>query len=131
MLAGVACFCLLLCPSVLAVIRRRTAVRCVLRFLPVAVAAAYPLAMVASISSGSSQVGERTTTFIFFGMAIVIGSWLATRLSKKRRILEVVATILIATVCFLGSMIFGSGPDIECVQVLENRSVELHFGHDV
>jgi hypothetical protein len=115
MLAAAGCFCLLLCPSVLAVIWNRTALRGVRRFLPVAVAAAYPFAMLGSISSGSSQVGERTTTFIFFGMAIVIGGWLATRLSKKRGLLECAATIVIATVCFLGSMIFGSGPDITYV----------------
>jgi hypothetical protein len=71
--------------------------------------------MLASISTGSSQVGERTTTFIFFAMAIVIGGWLATRISGKRSLLEISATILIATVCFLGSMIFGSGPDITYV----------------
>ncbi len=115
MLAAAASFCLLLCPSVLAVIRKRTALGGALRFLPVTVAAAYPFAMLGSLSTGSSQVGERTTTFIFFGMAIVIGGWLAIRLSKKRTLLECAVTILIATVCFLGSMIFGSGPDITYV----------------
>ena len=88
MLAAAVSFCLLLCPSVLAVVRKRTALGGVLRFLPVAIAAAYPFAMLASISSGSSQVGERTTTFIFFGMAIVIGGWLATRISKHRSTVE-------------------------------------------
>ncbi len=115
MLAAAFCFCLLLCPSILTVIRKRTALRGVLRFVPVAVAAAYPFAMLASISTGSSQVGERTTTFIFFAMAVVIGGWLGIRLSKKRTLLECAATILIATVCFIGSMIFGSGPDITYV----------------
>ena len=115
MLAAAAAFCLLLCPSVLAVIRKRTALRGVLRFFPVVVAAGYPFAMLASVSSGSSQVGERATTFIFFGMAIVVGGWLALRLAKNRSLLERVATVLIAGVCFLGSMIFGSGPDVTYV----------------
>ncbi len=115
MLAAAVCFCLLLIPSLLGVIRKRTASGGVLRFLPVVVAAGYPFAMLASLSSGSSQVGERATTFIFFGMAIVIGIWLATRISVKRSLLERAATVLIATVCFLGSMIFGSGPDITYV----------------
>jgi hypothetical protein len=115
MLAAAGCFCLLLCPSGLAVIRKRTALHGVLRFLPVAVAAGYPLAMLGSISSGSSQVGERTTTFIFFGMAVVIGGWLATLLPKVRGPLIRTAMVLIATVCFLGSMIFGSGPDVTYV----------------
>jgi hypothetical protein len=115
MLAAAVCFCLVLVPSVLGVIRKRTANGGVLRFLPVVVAAGYPFAMLASLSSESSQVGERTTTFIFFGMAIVIGIWLATRISMRRSLLERAATLLIATVCFLGSMIFGSGPDVTYV----------------
>ncbi len=115
MLAAAVCFCLVLVPSVLGVIRKHTANGGVLRFLPVVVAAGYPFAMLASLSSGSSQVGERTTTFIFFGMAIVIGLWLAARISMRRSLLERAATLLIATVCFLGSMIFGSGPDVTYV----------------
>ncbi len=115
MLAATVSFCLLLCPSALAVLRNRTGRRGLLRFLPLTVAAAYPFAMLASISSGSSQVGERTTTFIFFGMAVVVGGWLAARLAARRTLVEQVATIAIAAVCFLGSMIFGSGPDITYV----------------
>lgn len=115
MLAAAVCFCLALVPSVLGVIRKRTTNGGKLRFLPVIVAAGYPFAMLASLSSGSSQVGERATTFIFFGMAIVIGIWLATRISMRRSLLERAATLLIATVCFLGGMIFGSGPDVTYV----------------
>ncbi len=111
MVAAVVCFCLMLCPSVLAAIRRRTVGGGPLRYLPVVVAAGYPFAMLASLSSGSSEVGERTTTFFFFGMAVVIGGWLAARISSKRGLLEIVGTVLIATVCLLGGMIFGSGPD--------------------
>ncbi len=116
MLVAAASLCLLLCPSVLAVLTNRTALRGRRRLLPVVVAAAYPLAMLASISSGSSQVGERTTTFIFFGMAIVLAAWLVLRLPKRRTLLERAATVLIATVCFVGSMVFGSGPDITYVR---------------
>ncbi len=110
MVAAVVCFCLMLCPSVLAAIRKRTVGGGALRYLPVVVAAGYPFAMLASLSSGSSEVGERTTTFFFFGMAIVIGGWLATRIASKRGLLETVGTVLVATVCLLGGMIFGSGP---------------------
>ena len=115
MLGAAASLCLLLCPSVLAAVRRRTLGGGVLRFLPVVVAAGYPFAMVASLSSGSSEVGERTTTFIFFGMAIVVGAWLAARLAVRRGPLERVATVLVATLCFLGGMIYGSGPDVTYV----------------
>jgi hypothetical protein len=115
MVSAAALFCLLLLPSVLAVLRNRTALRGKRRLLPVVIAAGYPFAMLASISNGSSQVGERATTFIFFGMAVVIAAWIARRLSTQRRPLERAVTILIATICFLGSMIFGSGPDITYV----------------
>ena len=50
------------------------------------------------------------TTFIFFGVALVVGAWLARRIAKDRRMLERVATIGVATVCFLGSLLYGGGP---------------------
>lgn len=115
MVGAAACWCLLLVPSGLATMKKQVAGRGVLRFLPLVVAAAYPLAMLGSLSTGSSQVGERTTTFIFFGMAIVVGGWLATRVARERGKLEIVGTVLVAGVCFLGGMIFGSGPDVTYV----------------
>ena len=115
MVAAVVCFCLMLVPSVLAVIRRRTVEGGTLRYLPVMVAAGYPVRHAGQPLVGELQVGERTTTFIFFGMAIVIGGWLATRISIKRGLLGTVGTVVIATVCLLGGMIFGSGPDVTYV----------------
>ena len=79
--------------------------------MPVVIAVTYPFALATSVSSSSSQVGARATTFIFFGVAVVVGGWLARRLSGPRRPMERVGTIAVAAVCFLGSMMFGSGPD--------------------
>jgi O-antigen/teichoic acid export membrane protein len=122
MLAAVVIFCLLLLPSAVAVIWNGTALRGARRWIPLVAAGAYPLAMLASISNGSSQVGERATTFLFFGMSVVLGGWLAIRLTVwprhmtgKQRLLERVGVIAIASVCFLGGMIFGSGPSITYV----------------
>lgn len=114
MLAAAALWCLLLCPSVLAVVRNRTGGRFNFWWVPAIVAAGYPLAMFASVSSGSAQVGVRATTFIFFGLAITVGGWWARRDPRRRR-LEGSAALLIASVCFLGGMIFGSGPDVTYV----------------
>lgn len=74
------------------------------------IATTYPLAMLTNVSSAAKDVGSRTTTFIFFGMAVVIGGWLARRLLTRRRLIERVATIAIAVVCFLGSTLYGGGP---------------------
>ena len=49
-------------------------------------------------------------TFIFLGVAVIVGAWLARRLLKDRGIVERLATIAIATICFLGSMLLGGGP---------------------
>ena len=40
---------------------------------PAAIAATYPLAMLSNISSGAKEIGARTTTFIFFGVAVIVG----------------------------------------------------------
>jgi hypothetical protein len=88
--------------------------RCVrggrLRYLPAVIAATYPLAMLSNISSDAKEIGSRTTTFIFFGVAVIVGGWLAERLSMQRRLIERVATIAIAVICFLGSNLYGGGP---------------------
>ncbi len=81
-----------------------------LRYLPAAIAATYPLAVLSNLSSGAKEIGARTTTFIFFGVAVVVGGWLASRLLTQRRVIERMATIGVAVVCFLGSTLYGGGP---------------------
>ena len=81
-----------------------------LRYLPAAIAALYPVSLLADVSSNSKLVADRATTFIFFGVALVVGAWLARRIARDRRMIERVATIGVATIVFLGSLVFGFGP---------------------
>jgi hypothetical protein len=99
-------WCIILVPSLFSVIFKRTVRGGALRYLPAVIAAAYPISVLANVSSGSKLVAERATTFIFFGVALVVGAWLARRISRSRRLMERV----VATVMFLGSLLFGIGP---------------------
>jgi hypothetical protein len=103
-------FCLIILISLYAVIWKKSVRGGRLRYLPAAIAATYPLAMLSNLSSDAKEVGARSTTFIFFGVAVVVGGWLAGRLATPRRVIERMATIGIAVICFLGSTIYGGGP---------------------
>ena len=109
-LASAVGWCLILVPSLFSVIFKRSVRGGPFRFLPAVVAAIYPISLLANISAGSKLVAERATTFIFFGLAVVVAAWLATRISRERQIIERVATIGVATIVFLGSLLFGIGP---------------------
>ncbi len=109
-LASTVFFCLIILISLYAVIWKKSVRGGRLRYLPAAIAATYPLAMLTNISSDAKEIGARTTTFIFFGVAVVVGGWLAGRLSMQRRVIERMATIGVAVICFLGSTLYGGGP---------------------
>jgi hypothetical protein len=109
-LAAAVLFCLILLFSLYAVIWKKSIRGGKLRYLPAAIAATYPLALLTNISTDAKLVGARATTFIFFGMAIVVGGWLARLHVTRRRIVVQAATIGIAVVCFLGSTLYGGGP---------------------
>jgi hypothetical protein len=109
-LASAVFFCLVILISLISVIWGKSVRGGRLRYLPAAVAAGYPLAMLTNLSSDAKDVGSRTTTFIFFGVAVVIGAWMARRLLKPRWLIERMATIGIAVICFLGSTLYGGGP---------------------
>jgi len=108
--ASVVFFCLIILISLYSVIWKKSVRGGRLRYLPAAIAATYPLAMLSNLSSDAKEIGPRTTTFIFFGVAVVVGGWLARRLLTQRRIIERMATIGIAVICFLGSTLYGGGP---------------------
>jgi hypothetical protein len=108
--AAAAFFCLIILISLYAVIWKKSVRGGRLRYLPAAIAATYPLAVLSNLSSDAKEIGARTTTFIFFGVAVVVGGWLAGRLSMRRRIIERMATIGIGVICFLGSTLYGGGP---------------------
>ena len=103
-------FCLIILISLYAVVWKKSVRGGRLRYLPAVIAATYPLAMLSNLSSDAKEIGARTTTFIFFGVAVVVGGWLAGRLPMRRRVIEQLATIGIAVVCFLGSTLYGGGP---------------------
>ena len=107
LLAAAIILCLILLMSLYAVIWKKTVRGGRLRYLPAAIAATYPLALLSNISDAAKLVGARATTFIFFGLAVVIGGWMARRLSRRRGVVVRMATIGVALVCFLGSTLYG------------------------
>jgi hypothetical protein len=109
-LASAVFFCLIILISLYAVVWKKSVRGGRLRYLPAAIAATYPLAMLTNLSSAAKEVGGRTTTFIFFGVAVVVGGWLAGRLLRQRGVIERMATIGVAVICFLGSTLYGGGP---------------------
>ncbi len=109
-LASAAIWCVVLLPSLYLVVFKRSIRGGALRYLPAVIAALYPLTVLANVSPSSKEVAGRATTFIFFGVAVVVGAWLAGWIARERRAAERVATIGVATVVFLGSLLFGIGP---------------------
>ena len=79
-LAAAIGWCVLLVPSLFSVIFKRSVRGGALRYLPAAIAALYPISLLADVSSASKTVADRATTFIFFGVALVVGAWLARRI---------------------------------------------------
>jgi hypothetical protein len=74
--------------------------------LPILVTAGYVVVLVSPLTAASSQIGQRGSTFVYFGLAILVGAWYLT----LKRTLPLVVLTTIASLCFLGSLIFGSGP---------------------
>ena len=109
-LAAAVFFCLIILISLCAVIWKKSVRGGRLRYLPAVIAATYPLAILSNISSDAKDIGSRTTTFIFFAVAVVVGGWLAGRLLRHRGVIERMATIGVAVICFLGSTLYGGGP---------------------
>ncbi len=109
-LASAIGWCVILVFSLYSVIFKRSVRGGALRFLPAAIAALYPISLLADVSSNSKLVADRATTFIFFGIALVVGAWLGRRIGRNRRMIERVGTIVVAVVVFLGSLVFGFGP---------------------
>ena len=103
-------FTLTILISLYAVVWKKSIRGGALRYLPAAIAATYPLTMLSNISSAAKEIGGRTTTFVFFGVAVVVGGWLAGRLLRQRWLIERMATIGVAIICFLGSTLYGGGP---------------------
>jgi O-antigen/teichoic acid export membrane protein len=74
--------------------------------LPIIVTAGYVLVLLSPLAAGSSQIGQRASTFVYFGLGILGGAWYLT----WKRTPPLVLLTALASACFLGSLIFGSGP---------------------
>jgi hypothetical protein len=109
-LGSAAAWCLLLVPSLHGVVFKRSVGSGPLRYLPALIAVIYPLLLLANISANSKAVAGRATAFTFFGVAVVVGAWVASRIARQPRWPERVATIAVATLCGVGSLLFGIGP---------------------
>ncbi len=97
---------LLLIPATWAAYKRRSIRGRILALIPVAVAVAYPLLVVARLAPEAGAIAERASTFVFIAMAILVSAWLG--LNRRRGLVGIL--VLIALVCFLGGQMIGSGP---------------------
>lgn len=93
------------------------------RLIPAVVALGYVLVLVSPLEQSTAQIGQRSTTFAFFGIALGAAVWLS-----RRRPRVALLTVL-ATATFVGSLIFGSGPSWSYVPgpyvpSADNRSID-------
>ena len=110
LLASAIAWCLILVPSLYDVVFKRSVRGGPLRYIPAVIAATYPLLLLANYAPYSKAVAGRATEFTFFGIAVVVGAWMARRMAKGPRWPERVAAIAVAIVCGVGSLLFGIGP---------------------
>lgn len=99
-------WCLLLLPAAYVAWRGGTIGRSRGRLLPLVLAAAYPLLLLARFSPAAGEVADRASTFVTLAMALVVAAWLVPRLPQVGR-LAVPAVVLLV----LGGTMLGSGPD--------------------
>ncbi len=109
LLGSTIAWCLILVPSLYEVVFKRSVRGGPLRYLPAVIAATYPLLLLANYAPDSKVVAGRATEFTFFGVAVVVGAWVARRIAKEPRWPERVATVAVAALCSVGSLLFGIG----------------------
>ena len=96
----------LLVPAVRAVVFRKQLRGGLQRLIPVGIALGFLFVLGSRLSAGSADVGARASTFVFFGMALCLAAWFV----RARIRIGLPVLVALATICFLGSMILGSGP---------------------
>jgi hypothetical protein len=99
-------WCLLLLPAAWYAWRRGTLGRTHARYVPLLIALAFPALQLGRLSESASEVADRASTFVFMALALVVGAWLAVRLSSLRLVLVPGMVLLV-----LGGTLLGSGPD--------------------
>jgi hypothetical protein len=95
----------LLCGSLWTVVVRKRLRGGVLRLLPAVVALGYLGVLGSHLVSASAEVGSRASTFVFFGLAVIVGSWYVTRRRPRAWLVAGLALL-----CLVGSVIIGTGP---------------------
>jgi hypothetical protein len=108
-LASVVAWCLILVPSLYSVVFKRSVRGGPVRYLPAVIAAIYPLLVLSNVTSATKLVAGRAAAFVFFGVALIVGAWLAGRIARGPRLPERVGTIAVAILCAVGGILF-AGP---------------------
>jgi len=76
------------------------------RYVPLAIAVAYPCLQLARVVPSAAEVADRASTFVTMAMALVVAAWLAPRIQAFGALVVPGVVLLI-----LGGTLIGSGPD--------------------
>ncbi len=106
MLLAAGLWCLLIAYSIYSRPWRQDGVISKKYFIPiVAIAVLFPFTLVARLAPLTAEVAGRSTTFVFFAIAVLVGA--ASLKLVKNKLLACIGMTLL----FVGSMMLGSGPD--------------------
>jgi hypothetical protein len=106
MFGSILLWCLMLVPAAWQAWRRGSVGPTKARYVPLAIAVAYPVLQLARFAPSAAEVADRASTFVTMAMALVVGAWLAPRL-RRFGLLVVPALLLL----IMGGTLLGSGPD--------------------
>ena len=76
------------------------------RYVPLAIAVAYPALQLARFVPSAAEISDRASTFVTLAMALVVAAWLAPRVRTFSALVVPGLVVLI-----LGGTLIGSGPD--------------------
>jgi hypothetical protein len=106
MAGSIVVWCLMLAPAAWRAWRRGSLGPTRARYVPLVIAAAYPVLQLARFAPSAAEVADRASTFVTMAMALVVAAWLAPRLQTFGTLVVPGLIILI-----LGGTLIGSGPD--------------------
>ena len=106
MFGSILLWCLMLLPAAWRAWRRGSLGPTKARYVPLAIAVAYPALQLARFAPSAAEVADRASTFVTMAMALVVGAWLAPRIHKLG-VLVVPGVVLLV----MGGTLLGSGPD--------------------
>ena len=106
MFASILLWCLMLLPAAWRAWRRGSVGPTKARYVPLAIAVAYPALQLARFAPSAAEVADRASTFVMMAMALIVGAWLAPRTAQLAA--YVIPGLL---VLILGGTLLGSGPD--------------------